>query len=654
MKRATRSVTITWLTCLSLALSLGAGILVTDKAEAKSGDSPKQSKVASDLNDQVRRNGQATVKVIIQLNDKMSGPLNSLLRGNGVRVKKQYVNFNAFAVELPANVVDSLTQFTEVEFVSVDSDVQSFGHVSHTTGADSVRSLASTGALDGNGIGIAVLDSGIYSSHVSFRHAGTTNTRIVANVDFTGEGRTDDPYGHGTHVAAAALGNGAVSNGKYIGIAPKANLVNLRVLNSQGIGSVSGLLSALDWVMTNRTTYNIRVVNMSLGLPAVSSYKNDPVCQASRGLVNAGLVVVAAAGNNGKNGAGQKIYGAIHSPGNEPSVITVGAVDTKGTDNRADDSIATYSSRGPTRSYWTDTIGVKHFDNQIKPDLSAPGNKTIFAESPNNLLVQQNPSLDLNVSANVARDQMSLSGTSMASPIIAGAAALLLQANPNLTPNMVKMLLMYTAQQLPNYNMFEQGAGELNLDGAVRMAKVMRTDQTALTTVGTSLLTAAAPTPQSSISYGDDHTCTFSWSQGVILGNTFATGTPLLTQYQKVYGLGVLLGDAVILSNGVLIGDATKMSSSGVLLGDSIKISNGTTMSGGGYFCASGVLLGDGVLLSDGVLIGDGVLLGDGVLIGDGVLLGDAIAQASSAMLGGDPTDSMSIEVDTGVDYLGY
>src|SRR6185436_15895017 len=210
---------------------------------------------------------------------------------------------------------------------------------------------------------------------------------VIVNRDFTGEGRTDDPYGHGTHVASAAAGNGRICNGKYIGVAPNAKLVNLRVLNSQGTGSVSSVLAALDWVMTNRSIHNIRVVNMSLGMPAVNSYETDPLCVAARRLVNAGIVVVAAAGNNGKNGQDVKEYGHIHSPGNEPSVLTVGAVDTKGTDSRSDDSIATYSSRGPTRSFWTDAIGVKHFDNNIKPDLAAPGNKMVYAQSPNNLLV---------------------------------------------------------------------------------------------------------------------------------------------------------------------------------------------------------------------------------------------------------------------------
>src|SRR6185295_13697522 len=127
------------------------------------------------------------------------------------------------------------------------------------------------------------------------------------------------------------------------------------------------------WVLTNRVAYNIRVVNMSLGMPAVDSYKFDPVCRAVRRLVDAGVVVIASAGNNGKNSAGQKIYGQIKSPGNEPSAITIGAANTFGTDVRSDDGVASFSSRGPTRSYWTDAVGVKHYDNLIKPDIVAPG-----------------------------------------------------------------------------------------------------------------------------------------------------------------------------------------------------------------------------------------------------------------------------------------
>src|SRR6185369_15325960 len=368
----------------------------------------------------------------------------------------------------------------------------------------------------------------------SFMDTHTGLSRIVVNQDFTGEGRTDDPYGHGTHVAAAAAGNGIVSKGEYIGIAPRAKIVNLRVLNSKGTGSVSNVLAAFNWLMTNASTYNVRVVNLSIGMPAINSYKYDPMCVAVRALVDKGIVVVAAAGNNGKNSAGQKVYGQVHSPGNEPSAITVGAVDTKGTNQRSDDTIATYSSRGPTRSFWTDQAGVKHYDNQIKPEISAAGNKTIFAQSPNNYLVSQNPALNVPVSNSPTRQQMMLSGTSMAAPLVSGAAALLLEANPTLTPNLVKTLLMYTAQQLPNFNMFEQGAGELNIDGATRLAKLVRTTINSSTTLGASLLTGPAPAPQTSITFLGG-VSTFQWSQGVIVGQTYATGTALINQYQKVY-----------------------------------------------------------------------------------------------------------------------
>src|SRR5207237_6631807 len=145
--------------------------------------------------------------------------------------------------------------------------------------------------------------------------------------------------------------------------------------------------STHDWMMLNRAAYNVRVVNMSLGTPTINSYRDDPLCKAVRRLVDAGMVVTVAAGNDGKDSSGQKLYGRIHSPGNEPSAITVGASNSFGTDARVDDSITTYSSRGPTRSYWTDDAGVQHYDNLIKPDLVAPGNKVVSAAADGNYLL---------------------------------------------------------------------------------------------------------------------------------------------------------------------------------------------------------------------------------------------------------------------------
>ncbi len=400
--------------------------------------------------------------------------LDDAVKSNNGTVTKTFASFPLRAVSLPAAAVEAFAARSDVGYVALDREVKLLGHVSLTTGADAARVSANYNpTYDGTGVGIAVLDSGLDANHTAFTQESGSASRVAFSKDFTGENRTDDPYGHGTHVASVAASNGQVSNGAYRGVAPNAKIVNLRVLNSQGTGTVSALLAAIDWIKANRTTYNIRVVNMSLGTAAVDSYTVDPLCLAVRGLVDAGLVVVAAAGNEGKDGSGNKVYGQIHAPGNDPSVITVGAANTFGTDARNDDEIATYSSRGPTRSFWTDAYGAKHYDNLIKPDVVAPGNKIIDAQAAGNLLVTQNPTLDANVSGSSARDQMYLSGTSMATPAVAGAAALMLQANPNLTPNMVKALLMYTAQQLPGFNTFEQGAGadqprRRNASGAAR------------------------------------------------------------------------------------------------------------------------------------------------------------------------------------------
>ncbi len=650
----------TWLTTCSLVLGLVASILLASPSAAharndKHLNRDRAERIASDLRTRPKqKKGKPEVaKVILQIDGTISHALKIFLRSNGVRVKKEFRTFNTQSVELPLSELDELGRFSEVRYVSTDNEVTLLGgHVTATTGTDLVRQqanlLGQSYSLDGSGIGIAILDSGIDTNHLSFKKASTDQLRVVYSKDFTGENRTDDLYGHGTHVASIAGGNGRVANGKYIGIAPNANLVNLRVLNSQGTGSVSGVMGALEWILSNRAAYNIRVVNMSLGMPAIDSYRDDPLCMAVRKLVSAGIVVVAAAGNSGKNSQGQKVYGQIHSPGNEPSVLTVGATNTLSTKHRSDDSIATFSSRGPTRSFWTDAQGTKHYDNLIKPEIAAPGNKIIAAQSYNNLLVTLNPTLDTNVSPLPQRKMMSMNGTSMASPVAAGAAALLLQANPKLTPNMVKAILMYTAQPLAGANMLEQGAGQINVEGAVRLAKLMRPDLALLPLVGSPMLTAALPTPTTSI--GSER---FTWSQGIILDHTYATGASLMTKYQGIYGNGVLMGDATLMSNGALLSDVSLLSS-GVRLGDNILTSNGITLSEGYLFLGTGVLLSDGVVLSDGVLLSDGVVMSDGIMMSDSTLLSNCTLLAYSAAVNGDATLILETEVDTGIDYTGF
>ncbi|HEX8146556.1 MAG TPA: S8 family serine peptidase, partial [Pyrinomonadaceae bacterium] len=385
-----------------------------------------------------------------------------------------------------------------------------------------------------------------------------------------------------------------------------------------------------------------------LGTSAVDSYRNDPLCRAARKLVDAGLVVVAAAGNEGKDAAGQKTYGRIHSPGIEPSVITVGASNSFGTDARADDAVTTYSSRGPTRGFWTDLLGVRRHDNLVKPDLVAPGNKIVDAAAVDNYLLMTNPGLDAGVSPVDARRMMYLNGTSMATPAVAGAAALMLQANPTLTPNLVKTLLMYTAQQLPGANLLEQGAGELNVEGAVRLAKLVRRDLSALTPLGAPLLTsAAAPAPQTTIA-GE----TFVWSQGIVIKYGYATGTDLVTAYQKIYGLGVIATDAILFSDGVIATDRSFLTA-GVIATDNILVSSGRVLGDGTIFLGAGVIatdrfVGAGVIATDRT----GAAFGDGVIATDGVLDADAAVQALSAATNGDATKAPPPAPETGLDCL--
>jgi serine protease AprX len=691
MNYRTPSRVVTLLALFSMLAQLCVGMTTGAATRAKNTPAAEHhGKVSKGLRDRLsRRGGSAqktptteTAEVILQLNGKPTGRLNALLNRAGVRVRAKLERLDTFALELPLEIIEELSSLGEVDFVSPDENVVSTGHVVTTTGAEAVRNAGLVSGLlgqtlDGSGVGIAIIDSGIDVSHKAFAATLNPGGRIKVKKDFTGDNKSDkDFYGHGTHVASSAAGVSTVAGGTYEGLAKGADIINLRVLDSQGRGRVSDLLNALNWILspvdpnkvlsasnpTNATKYNIRVVNLSLGAPAVDSYRVDPLCKAVRRLVDAGIVVVAAAGNNGKDASGQKLYGAIHSPGDEPSAITVGATNTFGTDARGDDGIATYSSRGPTRGSWVDEAGARHYDNLIKPDLSAPGNRLIYAEADDggnpNTIVRQNPRLDTGLTDTDNKRLMYLSGTSMAAPLVAGAAALMLQANPKLTPNMVKMILMYTAQPLPGFNTLEQGSGQLNVEGAVRLARLVRTDLTPSTPLGSPLLTGAQPSPSTTIA-GQ----TFPWAQGLVLNYGYATGNELISKYQKVYGTGILLSDGMLVNDGILLSDSTMWTSS-IGFGDSVNLSNGSPLFGGerlfgqgrlfgdGHLMSDGHLLGDAILMSDGHLLGDAILMSDSIVFGDGILMsdsilfgdsifGDANLQAQSAQVDGDNTTFM-------------
>jgi subtilisin family serine protease len=319
-------------------------------------------------------------------------------------------------------------------------------------------------AYTGAGVTVAVIDSGV----TQYQHPDLGDARVLAFVDFVNQqvGKYDD-NGHGTHVTGLVAGTGKLSAKKYAGIAPGASIVSLKVLNNAGEGTVGNILKALDWVYKYGAKYGVRVVNMSVGAPVTESYYTDPLTLATKTLVDSGITVVAAAGNNGKNADGKAQWGGIASPGNAPWVLTVCAFSTKGTYNTTDDVMADFSSAGPTA-----------VDFGAKPDICAPGVGVVSTSAPGSALYAAGALVtptSLLIPGTVPGGfpflpYESLSGTSMSTPLVSGAVALMLQANPNLTPNLIKAILEFTAISKQGVSPLKQGAGFMNVSNAVAMA----------------------------------------------------------------------------------------------------------------------------------------------------------------------------------------
>jgi serine protease AprX len=269
----------------------------------------------------------------------------------------------------------------------------------------------------GTGVTVAVLDSGIAANP-------DLGNRVLARVNLADRiSGSSDPGGHGTHVAGIIAGNGAASAGEFVGVAPSANLVDVRVLDGEGHGLTSSIVLGIQWVLDHRQQYNIRVVNLSLGAPPRANYRLDPLASAVEMAWLRGLVVVAASGNTA---------GVVDSPGADPYVITVGATDDRQTLPIGDDLVGSFSG-------WGRPAG-----SVAKPELVAPGRRIVSLRVPGSTLDQLLP--DRRVSAANGASYMRLSGTSMATGVISGQVALLLQRQPWLTPDQVKAVLTGTTR----------------------------------------------------------------------------------------------------------------------------------------------------------------------------------------------------------------
>jgi serine protease AprX len=436
---------------------------------------------------------EARVSVIVQKTNKDTR-VEELMARLGGKVTKDLHIINAFAAEMRAKDVAQLAR-AGVRWVSLDAPMVEAGGPDGTVNTANLKNVYDKAiradqvwakGYQGSGIGVAVVDSGINWQTDLYTVAGTN--RVVANVRFNTDYNPTyfDNYGHGSHIAGIVGGNGRSSNGQYIGIAPMVNIINVKVSNDDGSATASSTVAGLQWVLDNRSRYNIRVVNLSVNSAMPESYHNNPLDAAVEILWFNKIVVIASAGNNGA--------ATLYPPANDPFVITVGAVDDKGTTSLSDDVIASFSAYGTTS------------DGVQKPDLVAPGKNIVsLMGNTNGVIPTGHPG------NKVGTMYFRMSGTSVAAPMVAGAAALLLQDEPNLTPDQVKYRLKATANKSwTGYTATKAGAGYLDIYAAVNGT----TTQSANTGITAShlLWTGSAPITWGSVDWNSVDWNSVDWN----------------------------------------------------------------------------------------------------------------------------------------------
>lgn len=331
---------------------------------------------------------------------------------NNIQLIKELEFLSAFVVRFNAANIFKAASLNCVQFISSVSNVSALMDVSREIlGVNKV-------ALWGSGVTVAFIDTGV-SSHLDFLLG---KNRIIKFCDFVNDAQNAyDDNGHGTFVCGVACGSGVVSNGKYRGVAPGANIIAIKALNANGEANAVTILEGMDWIYKNKNKYNISVVCMSFGSEPLGSY--DPIMKGAEKLWQSGIVVVCAAGNSGPQNE------TIKSPGISRRIITVGGLDDKRSDDGLFDfdnfEVAKFSSRGPAFG-------------KIKPDLVAPS---------------------VNITSCDCRGgYKQMSGTSVAAPMVAGLVAIIKGKYPNSTPDQIKKFLLHNAKTIQSIN-YAEGYG---------------------------------------------------------------------------------------------------------------------------------------------------------------------------------------------------
>ena len=456
------------LTAFALAAA-AAGQTQNSSASGSSGDSSASLYVAASLQAGLQTNPQATFDVIIQgdgsnrsnaLANKVAhwavdpsqsssdtAPLtpqsNQVLRQN---VKAQFSSITGVEAKLRGDQIQRLIKRGAkgggiASIIPNDTVVMS-GSINQLTNKQlwpyATKTPVDWAPNSPTPPTIAIVDSGMAANMPDFGNRVLTQVNLAS----LSPNAPGDGYGHGTFVAGIAAGSGA----GYAGVAPKAPLVSIDVMNDEGQATVADVINACDWILANKTTYNIRVANFSLHATNPASIMFDPLDQAVEKLWLNGVVVVAAAGNYGTSPTTPS--GVPFAPGNDPFVITVGAADLNNSIDPNRDSTAPWSAWGFTG------------DGFRKPEIAAPGRYMVGPVPLVSMLKVEKP---LNV---VAPTYMQLSGTSFAAPAVAGAAAMILATHPTWTPDQVKGALMVSASKQGNVKNPSLGVGLLNVEKA--------------------------------------------------------------------------------------------------------------------------------------------------------------------------------------------
>ena len=424
--------------------------------------------------------GSGMTTVLVSTAGQSTGSAARAVRQVGGKVEHVLSVIKGFSARVPARSVARLSSMPGISWVSPNRSLKMLAQYGQDSGVasavytDATRASKAWGSgVTGAGVTVALIDTGVNTS-------GDLGGQVVHAEDFTPEQDNQDNFGHGTFVAGMIAGSGAASGGTIMGEAPGAKLVSLKIAGRDGSTDVVKVLEALEWIVTFKDVYGIRIVNMSLGFDSHQSYTVDPLDFAVERVWNDGVVVVTAAGNGGN------APGTITAPGSDPFVITVGSSTDKTTVYNNDDKLSSFSSSGPTS------------DGFAKPDLLAPGRSVVSSRSPGSNIDTSYP--DSAIGATYGKG----SGTSFSTGVVSGAAALILSRTPGLNPNQVKYRLMSSARGLTGGSTPATGSGLLDAFGATMSYATTEANQGVAPATGGGSLQV---TRGSSCLRSDDGTC---------------------------------------------------------------------------------------------------------------------------------------------------